>query len=87
MYDKVVNLKIGDVIDTSKMSGYTHPIISMVLKIETHEGKYLINSKQEKINLLWLVLLCGRGRVRKLSCVENDIVEIIRRSDEKISRC
>jgi len=87
VYDKVVNLNIGDVIDTSKMSGYTHAIISMVLKIETDEAKYLINSRKEKITLLWLTLLSGRGRVKKLSCVENDIVEIIRRSDEKISRC
>jgi len=85
MYDKVVNLNIGDVIDTSKMSGYTHPLISMVLKIEEEADKYLLNEKQEKIGLVWLILMSGRGGIRKLSCVENDIVEIIRRRDEKIS--
>ena len=85
MYDKVVNLKIGDVIDTSKMSGYTHPVISMVLDIEADETRYLINNKYEKIRLLWLVLLSGERGIRRFSCVENDIVEILGRKYEKNS--
>jgi len=81
---KVKNLKSGDIVDTSRSTGYTHSQISMVVSIDKSvDSRYLLNDIMTQTKILTINLISKRG-ISKIAFLENDKVQIIRSINEKV---